>query len=93
MIVNFTCSDTELIWNGFTSTKFPAEIQSVARRKLRMLNAALNLNDLRVPPGNHLEKLSGNLEGYHSIRINKKWRLLFYWENDSPHDVEIVDYH
>ncbi len=56
-------------------------------------NAAADINDLRIPPGNHLEKLSGNLEGYHSIRINSKWRMLFYWENNNACDVEIVDYH
>ena len=58
-----------------------------------MMNAAVDINDLRVPPGNHLEKLSGNLEGYHSIRINSQWRILFYWENNNACDVEIVDYH
>jgi proteic killer suppression protein len=73
--------------------KIPFGIQSVARRKLRMMNAAVDINDLRVPPGNHLEKLSGNLEGYHSIRINSQWRILFYWENNNACDVEIVDYH
>lgn len=93
MIVTFACSDTELIWNGVVSKKFPQDIQQVARRKLRMLNASSNLNDMRIPPGNHLEKLSGDLEGYHSVRINKKYRLLFFWENGDAHDVEIIDYH
>ena len=93
MIANFTCRDTELIWNGSKSKKIPFGIQSVARRKLRMMNAAADINDLRIPPGNHLEKLSGHLEGYHSIRINSQWRILFYWKNNNACDVEIVDYH
>ena len=68
-------------------------MQQVARRKLRMLNAARNITDLRVPPGNRLEALKGNLLGYHSIRINLQWRIIFRWESGNCHEVEIVDYH
>lgn len=93
MIKSFTCKETEKIWNGIQSRKLPADIQNVARRKLRMINNAQNINDLRIPPANHLEKLSGNLEGFHSIRINKQWRIIFRWENDNALEVEIIDYH
>ncbi len=65
----------------------------VALRKLDQLEAAFNLNDLRVPPGNRLEVLSGNREGWHSMRVNDRWRIVFSWKPDGPHDVEIVDYH
>ncbi|MCL4129890.1 UNVERIFIED_CONTAM: hypothetical protein GTU68_050222 [Idotea baltica] len=68
-------------------------MQKVARRKLRMLNAAVVLDDLRIPPGNKLEALKGNLNGFHSIRINKQWRLIFQWKDGNCHKVEIVDYH
>lgn len=69
-----------------------AAFERVAQRKLAMLGAALTLDDLRVPPGNRLEKLAGNREGQHSIRINDQWRICFEW-NDGAHNVEIVDYH
>lgn len=93
MIKSFTCKETEKIWNGIQSRKLPADIQDVARRKLRMINNAQNINDSRIPPANHLEKLSGNLEGFHSIRINRQWRIIFRWENDNAFEVEIIDYH
>ena len=93
MIKSFTCKETEKIWNGIQSRKLPADIQDVARRKLRMINNAQNINDLRIPPANHLEKLSGNLEGFHSIRINRQWRIIFRWENDNAFELEIIDYH
>lgn len=93
MIKSFTCKETEKIWNGIQSRKLPSDIQNVARRKLRMINNAQNINDLRIPPANHLEKLSGNLDGFHSIRINKQWRIIFKWENDNALEVEIIDYH
>ncbi|MCZ2476021.1 plasmid maintenance system killer family protein [Aquirufa ecclesiirivi] len=93
MIKLFGDKETEKIWNGFQSRKLPVDIQNVARRKLRMLNNSQNLQDLRTPPANHLEKLSGNLLGYHSIRINKQWRIIFKWENDQASEVQIVDYH
>ena len=93
MIKSFTCKETEKIWNGIQSKKLPADIQNVARRKLRMINNSQNINDLRIPPANHLEKLSGNLEGLHSIRINRQWRIIFRWENDNAFELEIIDYH
>lgn len=93
MIKNFADNETEKIWNGFHSKKFPTEIQNVARRKLRMLNGSQNVNDLRIPPANHLEKLTGNLNRFHSIIINRQWRIIFKWKNDNASEVEIVDYH
>ncbi len=93
MIKGFGGKETEKIWEGIQSKKLPAEIQNTARRKLRMINNAQNINDLRIPPANHLEKLSGNLAGFYSIRINNQWRLIFKWENNDASEVEIVDYH
>ncbi len=75
------------------SRKFPTDIQQVALRKLRMLNNATNLNDLRVPPANRLEKLSRDRAGQHSIRINERWRICFVWREGNAYDVEITDYH
>ena len=71
----------------------PRDIQQVALRKLRMINNAKNLNDLRIPPANRLEKLSGNREGQHSIRINDQWRVCFVWRDGDAYNVEIADYH
>ena len=93
MITNFKCSETEKIFNGIQSRKLPANIQNVARRKLRMLNNSVNLDDLRIPPANRLESLEGKRKGQHSIRINKQWRVCFVWNNGNPEKVEIVDYH
>ena len=93
MIKSFGNKETEKIWDGIESKKLPADIQNVARRKLRMINNSQNINDLRIPPANHLEKLNGNFIGFHSIRINKQWRIIFKWENDTAIHVEIVDYH
>ena len=93
MIKSFSGKETEKIWEGIQSRKLPSEIQNVARRKLRMINNSQNINDLRIPPANNLEKLSGNLSDYYSIRINKQWRIIFKWENDNAFEVEIVDYH
>ncbi|HYG39068.1 MAG TPA: type II toxin-antitoxin system RelE/ParE family toxin [Cytophagales bacterium] len=93
MIKTFAGKETEKIWNGVQSRKLPPDIQNVARRKLRMINNSQNVNDLRNPPTNHLEKLSGNLAGFFSIRINSQWRIIFRWENDNAFDVEIIDYH
>jgi proteic killer suppression protein len=75
------------------SRKLPAGIQQVALRKLRMLNNAVSINDLRIPPANRLEKLSGSREGQHSIRINNRWRICFEWRDGDAYNVEIVDYH
>jgi proteic killer suppression protein len=75
------------------SKRFPQEIQRIALRKMMMLNRALTIADLRIPPGNHLEKLSGNLQGKYSIRINSQWRICFMWNEGYIEEVEIVDYH
>ena len=93
MIKSFGNKETEKIWNGIRSNKLPNEIQNVSRRKLRMINNSQNINDLRIPPSNHVEKLSGKLNDFYSIRINKQWRIIFNWENDNALEVEIVDYH
>jgi proteic killer suppression protein len=93
MIKTFGDRETEKIWNGFQSHKLPPEIQSIARRKLRMINSAHDERDLRIPPSNHLEKLKGSLKEFHSIRINDKWRIIFRWNGNNALDVKITDYH
>jgi proteic killer suppression protein len=93
MIQSFKCKDTEKIFNRTFSKKFPNDIQRVALRKLRMLNRATILNDLKVPPSNRLEPLKGKRKGQHSIRINEQWRVCFKWRKGDAFDVEIVDYH
>jgi len=93
MIKSFRGKETEKIWQGLTSRRLPGDIQQVARRKLRMLNNAQALNDLRVPPANRLEALQGRRAGQYSIRINDQWRICFVWDQGIAFDVEIVDYH
>ena len=93
MIRSFADREVELIWNGVASRRLPGDIQAVARRKLRMLNNAMALDDLRIPPANRLEALRGDRRGQHSIRINDQWRVSFRWKDGDAHDVEIVDYH
>jgi len=93
VIRSFKCTETEKIFNRVFSRKFPNNIQRVALRKLRMLNRAISLQDLSVPPGNRLEELKGNRKGQHSIRINDQWRICFIWKDHDSHNVEIVDYH
>lgn len=93
MIKSFADRESEKIWYGTRSDKLPASIQQVARRKLRMINNAQDLNDLRIPPANQLEKLSGSLAGFHSIRINQQWRIIFNWKEGNANNVKIVDYH
>jgi proteic killer suppression protein len=93
MIQSFADLETELIWSGRRSRKLPPDIQNVALRKLRLLNQAKVLNDLRVPPGNRLEALKEDRLGQHSIRINNQWRICFVWHEGGPIDVEIIDYH
>jgi len=93
VIRSFRSRETERIWQGEVSRKLPRSIQRVARRKLRMLNNAQNLTDLRVPPSNRLERLKGNRKGQYSIRINRQWRICFEWRNGDAQRVEIVDYH
>jgi proteic killer suppression protein len=93
MIVGFGDRETERVWNGRRSGKLPGDIQDTALRKLRLLDAAEKLADLRVPPGNRLEALRGSRAGQHSIRINDQWRICFRWGQGGPRDVQIVDYH
>lgn len=93
MIKNFGDKESEKIWNGVRSKKLPNDIQNIARRKLRMLNNAQDINDLRIPPANRLEKLKGDLTEYHSVRINRQWRIIFKWKNSDAYDVRVVDYH
>ena len=93
MIKSFNSKETEKIWEGIRSTKLPNEIQEVARRKLRMLNNSVDLQDLRIPPSNRLEQLKGNFKDYHSIRIKDQWRIIFKWIKGHSTNVEIVDYH
>ena len=93
MIRSFNDKETEKIWLGTVSRRLPNDIQSAARRKLRMLNSARRLDDLRIPPANRLEALKGERRGQHSIRINDQWRICFRWSEGDASDVEIVDYH
>ena len=93
MIRRFRDRETEKVFNREPSRRWSRDLQRVARRKLLMLDAAETLADLRVPPGNRLEKLSGDREGQYSIRINDQWRICFRWGEGDAHDVEIVDYH
>ena len=93
MIISFGNSETEKIWNGERVKQMPKEIQEVGRRKLRMLNNSMNLADLRIPPSNRLEKLSGKLKEFYSIRINDQWRIIFKWKTGNAFEVKIVDYH
>jgi toxin HigB-1 len=93
VIKSFASKETESIFHGQVSRKFPRDIQKTARRKLLYLTDAQDIRDLLAPPGNRLEKLHGNREGQYSIRINDQWRICFRWENEEALDVEIVDYH
>jgi toxin HigB-1 len=93
MIKSFKSAETEKVYKRERSRKLPPDIQQTALRKLRMLNNAAMINDLRVPPANHLEKLGGKRAGQHSIRINEQWRLCFEWKGSDAYNVEIVDYH
>ena len=92
MIRTFRCPKTELLFKRMSSRRFQS-IERVARRKLRQLNAAVDLVDLSVPPGNNLEALKGDRKQQHSIRINDQWRICFTWHDGDAYDVEIVDYH
>ena len=93
MIRSFRDKTTEAVFNGQNPKGFPADLVKVARRKLRYLNAACALGDLRSPPGNRLETLTGNRKGQHSIRVNDRFRVCFVWTPEGPAAVEIVDYH
>ena len=93
MIKTFRSKETEKIWKGEFSKKLPTNIQNIARRKLRMLNNSISINDLMIPPSNMLEELKGNRKGQYSIRINKQWRICFEWINGHSYNIEITDYH
>jgi proteic killer suppression protein len=93
VIKSFKDAETENIYHRLRSRRLPDEIHQAALRKLRMLNNAISLNDLRIPPANRLEKLSGSREGQYSIRINDQWRVCFEWRDNNAYEVEIVDYH
>ncbi len=93
MIKTFRDAETEKVFRRQVSRKLPPTIQQTALRKLRMLNNAAVLEDLRIPPANRLEKLSGNRAGQYSIRINNQWRICFEWRDNNAYDVEITDYH
>ena len=96
MIVSFADKATEALFHGESGKairRIPSDVRSAAVRKLDLVNAAFTLDDLRVPPGNRLEALKGEMKGKHSIRINDQWRIVFRWESGDAHDVEIDDYH
>jgi toxin HigB-1 len=94
MIVSYLSKETEKIFDGEVSRDYPSDIQRTALRKLLLIDAATSINDLRTPPGNRLEKLSGDRSGQYSIRINDQWRICFMWtDENNAIDVEIVDYH
>ncbi|MGD9209635.1 MAG: type II toxin-antitoxin system RelE/ParE family toxin [Desulfobacteraceae bacterium] len=93
MIKSFKDKETEKIFNRKYSKKFPENIQHIARRKLLMIDAAVELNTLRIPPGNRLESLKGSRKDQYSIRINDQWRICFMWKAGDAYNVEVVDYH
>ena len=93
MIRTFKDREAEKIFKREFSRKIPSDIQEIALRKLRMLNRSMNLNDLKIPPANRLEKLKGSRAGQYSIRINDQWRICFEWHQNESFKVEIVDYH
>lgn len=93
MIINFKDKETEKVFNNKYSAKLPQDIQKRASFKLAMLDASVDLSDLKTPPSNHLEALKGSMEGKYSIRINNQWRICFKWEQNNAFDVEIIDYH
>jgi len=93
VIKTFKDAETQKIYQRERSRKLPSDIQQVTLRKLRMINNSVNLNDLRVPPANRLEKLIGDREGQYSIRINDQWRICFEWRGSDAFNVEITDYH
>jgi proteic killer suppression protein len=93
MIQSVGSKETETIWKGVHVKALPLEIQGIGRRKLRMLNNFQNMTDLRVPPSERLEKLSGSWKDFYSIRINDQWRIVFKWDNGNAFEVELLDYH
>jgi proteic killer suppression protein len=93
MILSFANKETEKIWNDESVKKIPLDIQKIGRRKLRMLNNSTDINDIKVPPSNRLEKLKGKLKSFNSIRINDQWRIIFKWYKGHAKEVKIIDYH
>ncbi|MBA16464.1 MAG: plasmid maintenance system killer [Sphingomonas sp.] len=93
MIRSFASFETERIWNGHGSRKLPSDIERRALNRLKLLNRACTMDDLRNPPGNRLHALKGDRAGQHSISINTQWRICFVWKDGDAYDVEIVDYH
>lgn len=93
MIISFGKPETKKVWDGDRVQKLPNEIQVIGRRKLRMINNSVNIADLRIPPSNRLEKLSGKFKNFYSIRINDQWRIVFKWNSGNASEVEIIDYH
>jgi len=93
MIRSFADKETAAIFSGYAARRLPLDMQQTARRKLKQLDAAHVLNELRIPPGNRLETLKGDRKGQWSIRINDQWRICFQWDNGDALSVEIVDYH
>ncbi len=93
MIISFGSKETEKIWKGNRVKKMSIDVQNDGRRKPRMLNNSQDIADLRIPPSNRLEKLTGKLKEFYSIRINKQWRIIFLWQNGNASEVEIIDYH
>jgi proteic killer suppression protein len=93
VIRSFADAETERVFRRLSSRRLSVDVQRVAYRKLVVIDAAESLNDLRIPPGNRLEKLKGDREGQHSIRVNEQWRICFRWKEGDAYDVEIADYH
>lgn len=93
MIESFRDKRTAAVWAGRLPKGFPADVAGTARRKLRMLDAAARLDDLKAPPGNRLEALKGDRAGQHSIRVNDRWRVCFVWRDGGAHEVEVTDHH
>lgn len=93
MIRSFATTEAEKLFQRQHVPKFPSDLRRIAQRKLLLIDAAEQLEDLRVPPGNRLEKLTGDRKGQHSIRINDQWRICFRWHEGDAYEVEVVDYH
>ncbi len=93
MIKSFSCKETQKVFERSFSKKLPQDIQAKARQKLVLIDAAAELNDFRIPPGNRLEELREDRNGQHSIRVNDQWRICFVWNAGDAYDVEVIDYH
>jgi proteic killer suppression protein len=93
MIQSFGSKETETLQLGIKSAKLPFEVQKIARRKLRMITNSIDIKDLRIPPANSPERLSGDLREFYSIRINDRWRIIFKWIHGHSYEVKIIDYH